>query len=161
MMTRRSTDCLVAFAGGMGLAVMVHCNSLAAQHTTPAFASWVAHGIGAVIALLLVAVAARATHGAGAAGGSPRERGPPPVWAYLGGVPGTLAVILAAVTVNSRLGLAGAVALMQLGQVLFGLVDDVVGLFSTPTRRIRRIDLLVAICILSGSAMIIFGRGDR
>src|SRR4051812_30681824 len=106
-MTRRSTDWILGIVGGVLLALMIHYNSLLAHHTTPVFASWVAHGLGAVAAAVLVAVYARV----------PRPAAPaialqtrPPLWFYAGGIPGTFTVILAAITVNSGLALSGAIA---------------------------------------------------
>ncbi|QRK04329.1 DMT family transporter [Archangium violaceum] len=155
-MRGRSTDWLLAMAGGALLALMINYNSLLAKHTTPVFASWVAHGLGAVAAFALVVLYSRLFRSPGKE--MEPQRAKVPLWFYLGGIPGTLTVILAAVTVNSGLSLSGTIALMLLGQVLFGLVSDYFGLFRTPKRRIVATDFLVALCILSGSALIIFGR---
>ncbi|MCP3061444.1 DMT family transporter [Myxococcus sp. K38C18041901] len=154
-MTGRSTDWLLAIAGGALLALMIHFNSLLARHTTPVVASWVAHGLGAAAALLLVAVYSRRATPA-LTGARSADR--PPWWFYLGGVPGTFTVILAAITVNSRLSLAGTIAFMLVGQVLFGIVSDHFGLFRTPKRRIALADFGVALMVLTGSALIIFDR---
>jgi bacterial/archaeal transporter family-2 protein len=155
-MMGRSKDWLLAIAGGSLLALMINYNSLLAKHTTPMFASWVAHGLGAVAALALVVLYSRVFRSANKQMESRREK--IPLWFYLGGIPGTFTVILAAVTVNSGLSLSGTIALMLLGQVLFGLVSDHFGLFRTPKRRIVSADFLVALCVLTGSALIIFGR---
>ena len=155
-MMGRSKDWLLAIAGGSLLALMINYNSLLAKHTTPMFASWVAHGLGAIAALVLVVLYSRVFHPAGKQTEPRREK--IPLWFYLGGIPGTFTVILAAVTVNSGLSLSGTIALMLLGQVLFGIVSDHFGLFRTPKRRIVAADFLVALCVLSGSALIIFGR---
>jgi transporter family-2 protein len=152
----RSTDWLLGIAGGVLLALMIHYNSLLAKYTTPTFASWVAHGLGAVVALLLVMLAAsrlfrrtRASEG--------QERVKAPLWFYLGGIPGAFTVILAAITVNGSLSLSGTIALMLVGQIVFGLVSDHFGLFRTPKRRLVAMDAVVALCVLTGSALIIFG----
>jgi bacterial/archaeal transporter family-2 protein len=153
-MKRRSTDWLLAIAGGVLLALMIHYNSLLAHHTTPVFASWVAHGLGAVAALALVAIHARMA-GPSAPVTEPHTR--PPLWFYAGGIPGTFTVILAAITVNSSLALSGAIAFMLVGQVIFGIASDHLGLFRTPRRRIAGTDLLGALAVLGGSTLIIFG----
>ncbi|WNG32885.1 DMT family transporter [Archangium minus] len=155
-MIGRSKDWLLAMVGGSLLALMINYNSLLAKHTTPMFASWVAHGLGAVAALVLVVLYSRVFRSAGKE--TDQQRAKIPLWFYLGGIPGAFTVILAAVTVNSGLTLSGTIALMLLGQVLFGLVSDFFGLFGTPKRRIVPSDFLVALCVLSGSALIIFGR---
>ena len=129
--------------------MMIEFNSLLAKFTSPVYASWVAHGLGGVAALALVAVFARAR-----ARTLPQR---PPLWFYLGGIPGAFTVILAAVAVNSRLALSGTIALMLVGQVVFGMLSDHFGLFRTPRRRLVLMDLVVSVAVLGGSALIIFG----
>ncbi|MFI9307417.1 DMT family transporter [Streptomyces triculaminicus] len=154
----RSTDWVLGIAAGALLALMIHYNSLLAEHTTPTFASWTAHGLGAVVALLLVLLTgARLSRRRRADG---EEKSAPvrvPRWVYLGGIPGACTVILAAVTVNGSLSLSGTIAMMLVGQIVFGLVSDRFGLFNSPKRRIVPMDGLVALCVLAGSALIIFG----
>lgn len=154
-MIGRSADWLLGTCGGVLLALMINYNSLLARHTTPVFAAWVAHGLGAVAAFALVAAYARERRSGDAPETSPGAKSP--LWFYLGGVPGTVTVILAAVTVNSPLTLSGAIAFMLVGQVVFGLVSDHFGLFRTPRRRIAFTDALGALAVLAGSALIIFG----
>ncbi|MBM7117222.1 DMT family transporter [Archangium primigenium] len=155
-MMGRSKDWLLAVAGGALLALMINYNSLLARHTTPMFASWVAHGLGAAAAFVLVGVYATVLRPAGA--GAPAVRAKAPLWFYLGGIPGTLTVILAAITVNSSLSLSGTISFMLVGQVIFGIVSDHFGLFRTPQRKIVASDFLVALLVLTGSALIIYGR---
>jgi transporter family-2 protein len=83
----------------------------------------------------------------------------PPLWFYAGGIPGAFTVILAAIAVNSSLALSGTIALMLVGQVVFGMVSDHFGLFRTPKRRLSGTDLVVALAVLGGSGLIIFGGG--
>jgi transporter family-2 protein len=154
-MMGRSKDWLLAFAGGILLALMLNFNSLLSRHTTPLFASWAAHGLGAVAAFVLVMMLSRLLGPRG------EEAQPPekvPLWFYLGGVPGAFTVILAAISVNSVLKLSGTIALMLVGQVLFGIVSDRFGLFRTPKRRIVGADVLAALLVVTGSGLIIFGR---
>jgi transporter family-2 protein len=115
----------------------------------------VAHGLGAAAALILVLVYARTRGARNQVQKSPVAK--VPLWFYLGGIPGTVTVILAAVTVNSPLTLSGAIAFMLVGQVVFGIVSDSFGLFRTPKRRIVGLDVLGALAVLVGSALIIFG----
>ncbi|WP_394841188.1 DMT family transporter [Pendulispora brunnea] len=153
-MKGRSADWILAVAGGALLAVMIHYNSVLAKHSSPVMASWMAHGIGTLGALVLVVAGARIF----------RPKGPNPMpakapgWAYLGGIPGAFTVWLAAVTVNSKLGLSGTLALMLVGQVIFGILSDRFGLFGVPKRRFVLKDLFVVLAVLSGSAILIFFR---
>jgi len=154
-MIGRSADWFLAILGGTLLALMINYNSLLAKHTTPTFASWVAHGLGAIAAVLLVMLFGRAFRPKGKDPAAPKA----PIWYYLGGIPGAFTVILAAIAVNSSLALSGTIALMLVGQVLFGIVSDRFGLFRTPKRRIVLTDFAVAGAVLAGSALIIFGGG--
>jgi transporter family-2 protein len=155
-MIGRSTDWMLALVGGGLLALMIDFNSLLAKHTTPTVASWVAHGTGAVAAFAVAAVYARWTR-PGAEAGKAEPKKKLPLWLYLGGVPGAFTVVLAAITVNGPLALSGSIALSLVGQVLFGIVSDYFGLFGTTRRRIVATDLVVALSVLGGSALIIFG----
>ncbi|MEU2873305.1 DMT family transporter [Streptomyces olivoreticuli] len=158
-MLGRSKHWLLGIAGGVLLALMTNYNSLLAKHTSSVFGSWVAHGIGAVAALLLVLVTAKAFGFGGGAGSGERKekRAKAPFWVYLGGIPGAFTVMLAAIAVNSSLELSGTIALMLVGQVLFGIVSDYFGLFGTPRRRLVLADFFVVLSVLTGSALIIFG----
>ncbi|MGW2063361.1 DMT family transporter [Streptomyces sp. NPDC055775] len=147
-MAGRATDWLLAIAGGVLLTLMTQFNGELAHHTTAVYASWVTHGIGAVVALFLVAPTARA------AGRQERPdivQGRVPLWFHLGGVPGAFVVILSVISVNSSLALSGTVVLMLTGQVLFGIASDHLGLLGIPKRRISAMDLAVAGVSLPGA----------
>ncbi|MGW0811149.1 DMT family transporter [Nonomuraea sp. NPDC002799] len=157
-MNGRAVDWLLALAGGVLLTLMTQSNAVLARHTDALYASWAAHAIGAVVALALVAaVRARRRPPPGAVANGPADK--VPLWFYLGGIPGALVVILSAVAVNSELALAGTVALMLTGQVVFGTVSDHLGLLRIPKRRITGMDLAVAGCVLAGSVLIVLGGG--
>ncbi|MCT9933588.1 DMT family transporter [Planotetraspora sp. A-T 1434] len=151
-MTGRAVDWLLALAGGVLLTLMTLSNAVLARYTDAVYASWAAHGLGALVALILVVVVRR---------GRPKtpgdDAGRAPLWYYLGGIPGAFVVIVSAVAVNSELALAGTIALMLTGQVVFGIVSDRLGLLRIPRRRITAMDLLVAGCVLAGSVLIVLG----
>lgn len=142
-------------AGGL-LAVMITINSGLAAHSTPFVASWVVHGVGAVAAFFLLRVNLLLVSGRGGAGPGGSK---PPLWSYLGGAPGAFAVALSSIAVNSELALAGGLSLLLVGQILFGLISDLWGLFGTPKRMLNRFDLLAAACVIAGSALIIYSGG--
>ncbi|OZG75205.1 hypothetical protein BTA51_02130 [Hahella sp. CCB-MM4] len=155
-----SVDWGLALSAGMLLAVMIDVNSLLAAHSSPMTASWIAHGLGAVGAFILV-LAFRARQQWHCRAEELEKAGPDkkinsPFWSYLGGIPGAFTVVLAAVTVNSPIGLSGSLALMLVGQVLFGMLCDYFGLFGIPRRQPALKDLKVVGCTLSGSGLIIF-----
>lgn len=149
-----STDWLLALAAGALLAVMIDLNSLLAAHSTPVFASWIAHGVGSIAALILIGLSSRFARGAN--DGSGLQRTPAPLWAYLGGVPGALTVVLAVITVNSSLALSGTLALMLVGQVAFGMISDRLGLLGVARRKFSPNDGFVVLSILSGSGILLF-----
>ncbi|GAB2958214.1 DMT family transporter [Nonomuraea fastidiosa] len=151
----RALDWALAIAGGVLLTLMTQANAVLAGYTDALYASWAAHGLGAVVAALLaLALARRAPAPDPATGDGPARA---PLWYYLGGIPGALVVILSAIAVNSELALAGTVALMLTGQIIFGTVSDRFGLLHTPQRRITLMDLAVAACVLAGSVLIVAG----
>ncbi|MFC9843888.1 DMT family transporter [Streptomyces sp. NPDC060223] len=155
-MTTRATDWLLAIAGGVLLTLMTEFNGQLAHHTTAVYASWVAHGLGAVVALVLVAATARAVSRPKPPS-LPAEADRAPLWFYLGGILGAFVVILSATSVNSSLALSGTTALMLTGQVLFGVASDRLGLLRIPKRRITATDLGTAALVLAGSALIVLG----
>ncbi|GAA4919289.1 transporter family-2 protein [Nonomuraea thailandensis] len=152
-MTGRALDWLLAIAGGVLLTLMTLSNAVLARHTDALFASWAAHAVGAAVALLLVLAIARRGPQPAQEHGTART----PLWYYLGGIPGALVVVLSAVAVNSELALAGTIALMLTGQVVFGTAADHLGLLHTPQRRVTGTDLAVAGCVLAGSVLIVLG----
>ncbi|MBW4597760.1 MAG: DMT family transporter [Brasilonema angustatum HA4187-MV1] len=159
-MIDRFKNSLLAFIGGTLLTLMIHYNSLLAKYTTPIFASWVAHGLGGAVALVLVVLSFQVfRRGSGIE--MEYHQVKLPLWFYLGGIPGAFTVVLAAITVNGSLSLSGSIALMLVGQIIFGMVSDHFGLLCTPKRRLIGNDLLAIFFVLTGSAMIIFGGGSR
>lgn len=150
MIRGRFSDPLLALTAGALLALMISVNSGLASYNSPLFASWVAHGVGAIAAWLLLLLLRRRTPLSPAT--------VPPRWAYLGGIPGALTVVVAAITVNSPLALAGSLALMLTGQVLFGMLSDSRGWFGVIQRRLRTNDIIATLLILAGCALLIFLR---
>lgn len=145
-----SLTSLMALGGGALLASMIGLNSLVAFHTSPWLASWLAHGIGAIAVVGLIQL------GRWLSGVRPEKTKGAPAWAYLGGLPGALTVVLAAICVNSPLGLAGTMVLGLAGQVVFGMAADHFGLFGLARRHLTLNDVAVTLAVLSGSGLIIF-----
>jgi transporter family-2 protein len=145
---------LALFAGAI-LAIMIKLNSSLAGLNSPIEASWIAHGLGALTALILLqgmtVFRKRSLKNISASARSPW-------YAYLGGLPGAFTVILAAITVNSSLGLAGTLSLALLGQILFSLIVDQFALFGSSKRHIGWHDMKVLGLITLGSLLIILAR---
>lgn len=152
----RYRDWILAIVSGAMLGVMININSGLAWYSTPFVASWVVHGVGAVVALVLLQV--NVTVAGKGARTQTAQAARPPLWSYLGGAPGALAVALGSISVNSSLALSGALSLMLVGQIVFSLVSDFWGLFGAPQRRLSRYDLIAACLVVAGSALLIYSR---
>jgi transporter family-2 protein len=138
----------VALFAGFLLASMMHFNGALARASEPVAASLGIHLIGTVAALGLMLCWKTK---------QPIQILTTPWWAYLAGVFGGITVVIVGITVNSPLGIAGTVALFLLGQIFYGWVNDSFGLFGFPKRKIKGLELLQALLVLAGSALIIFG----
>lgn len=145
---------LPALIAGVVLAFMIEWNSQLAQHSSPLFASWTAHGVGSIASLMLV----KLVSGAGAKEGGNTGGTRWPLWSYLGGIPGAFTVLLAAISVNSDLGLSGTLALMLLGQMAFGLVADRFALFRLERRQPHLREAFGIALVLAGSIVVILIR---
>ncbi|MCA0996663.1 DMT family transporter [Alloyangia pacifica] len=145
-----------ALCAGSLLTLMLLSNGMMAAHTTPVFASLTAHGVGSVVAALLLGLFWMRRPSAQR--GQPRRRAP--LWAYLGGVSGALTVVLSTVVVNSSLALTGTLALGLAGQVVLALIFDITGALGLEKRMPRRNDLLALAAIVAGTLLIIFAQGS-
>lgn len=152
---RQYLDWIWAVLAGALLATMITINSGLASYTTPFTASWIVHGVGAAAAFVLLRLNTLLARRRSAQ----TLNAKPPLWSYFGGAPGAFAVALSSIAVNSELALAGGLSLLLVGQILFGLVSDQLGLFGTPRRPLNRYDFLAACCVIGGSALLIFSRG--
>lgn len=147
-------ELLAALCAGSLLTLMLLSNGMMAAHTTPIFASLTAHGVGTVVAMVLLLLF-RLRKPA-----QPRVSvGRAPLWAYLGGISGALTVVVSTVVVNSSLALTGTMALGLAGQVLLALLFDATGALGLERRLPRRNDLLALAAIVGGTLLIIFARG--
>lgn len=146
----------LALIGGALLTLLISCSSLLAHSTTPIFSSFVAHAGGAIVALI-IATSASFFFGRANAGSISDER--PPIWMYLGGIAGALTVILPTMAVNGGISLSGVIALSLVGQTAFGMISDQFGLFGSQMRKVSISDVVIALLVLCGSSLIIFGKG--
>lgn len=142
---------LIALLSGVLLTLMIMSNSYLSTFTSPLHASWLTHGTGAVVALIIWLTVK--TH-------LPQRRAGKkiPLWCYLGGIPGAFTVLLAAVTVNSPLSLSGSIVLMLAGQIVTGLIIDHFGLMGLAQRKATSRDGLTLLLLFSGCILIIAGK---
>lgn len=146
-------DWLLALAGGLLLALMLDYNGVMAKHSTPLFSAVVLHGVGLIASLFFLILFVKIF---GMYKQTNSQKISAPLWAYLGGIPGALGVLLAGISVNTRLGLAGTFAFMLTGQILFGVVLDIFGLFGHAKRKLVLNDFFVMCCVFMGSLIVVF-----
>lgn len=142
---------LVALLSGVLLTLMIMSNSYLSTFTSPLHASWLTHGIGAVVALIIWLIVKKYLP-------SRRAGTRIPLWCYLGGIPGAFTVLLAAITVNSPLSLSGSIVLMLAGQIVTGLIIDHFGLMGLTRRKATGRDGLTLLLLFSGCILIIAGK---
>ncbi|OBU02088.1 DMT family transporter [Morganella psychrotolerans] len=142
---------LFALLSGVLLTLMIMSNSYLSTFTSPLHASWLTHGIGSVVALVIWLSVKRHLPQSKSSGEISR-------WCYLGGIPGAFTVLLAAITVNSPLSLSGSLVLMLAGQIVTGLIIDHTGLMGLTKRKIIWRDILTLLLLLTGCTLIIAGK---
>lgn len=149
---------LAAFASGGLLTLAIFVNGEAGRYGGALFSSWLAHGVGMVVAVIFLSLVWRGQQAARKQ--AEARTGRVPAWAYLGGIFGAVTVMLTSSAVNSPLALAGTLALGLVGQVLLSLAADLWGLLGLPRRRLDRRDAGAVLLIAGGSLLIIlFGFG--
>lgn len=149
---------LAAFASGGILTLAIFVNGEAGRFGGAMFSSWLAHGVGTIVAILFLAFVWRGQRTAAAE--ATARIGKAPLWAYIGGLLGAATVMLTSTSVNSPLALAGTLALGLAGQVVLSLAADFWGLLGLPKRRLDLRDAGAVILIAAGSLLIIlFGLG--
>lgn len=154
-----SFDWILALGSGSILAIMILFNSTLAKHTSPLYSSWIAHGVGSIAALVLIFLFTKMFHSRiNNIKETKNIAKKSSFWLYSGGIPGAFTVILASVSINSKLGLSGTLAMMLLGQIIFGIICDSFGLFGTCKKRFNMKDFMVIFFVLTGSLIIIFIR---
>ncbi|WP_127754413.1 DMT family transporter [Devosia sp. 1566] len=149
---------IAAFATGGLLSLAVFINGEAGRYGGPMFSSWLAHGVGMVVSVAVLAIVWRQQRASSQA--AQEKAGKAPLWAYLGGILGAATVMLTSTAVNSPLALAGTLALGLVGQVVLSLAADFWGLLGLPRRRLEWRDAAAVLLIGGGSMVIIlFGLG--
>ena len=144
---------LLALFGGALLACAIALNSQLVVYVSPLQASWIAHGVGAVAALMVLFFVAgrRSAQSANTCESAPW-------WSYLGGIAGALVVVLAIVTVNGGLGVTGTLVLSIAGQVVFSMINDFRGWFGLPKRTMSLTRLTALAAIFLGSILIVYAQ---
>lgn len=157
-----SLPIIFCLLSGILLAIMNDFNGILAKQTSPLFSSWVAHGVGALTAIIILFFlylhnkknSVHKTKNAQLNILQNKQL----IFLYFGGIIGAFTVIFSSIAINSVIGLSGTLSLMLLGQVTFGIFSDIFGIFGIPKKKFHRNDLVVISSILIGSWLIIFCR---
>jgi len=140
----------MAVFSGVLLALMINVNSELAATTSAFFASWIAHGVGSVVALLLYLIFKSR--------GRSHEKVEVKKRYWFGGIPGAFTVVLASITVQSDIGLTGTLALALIGQFALSLLIEHFGLFNQPSVRLSLANLVPTLFVTTGALLIIFAK---
>jgi transporter family-2 protein len=148
MLEKLSLSLLAVFSGVL-LALMINVNSELAVTTSAFQASWIAHGVGGIVALLLYLIFKSR--------GKSRKKVKVKVKNryWFGGIPGAFTVVLASITVQSEIGLTGTLALALIGQFASSLLIEHFGLFNQPTVRLSLANLVPTLFVTAGALLII------
>lgn len=140
---------LVGLLSGGLLACMIFTNALMAKFSSPIWASFITHGIGALLLLFYLLFTKKYKN---LITNIPKI----PKWLYLGGIFGAILVITETISINSPLLSAAAIGIFLLGQVILSLIIDIWGLFGMPKKRLSIYKMLELFCIGEGSCILIF-----
>ena len=140
----------IAIFSGVLLALMISVNAELAASSSPVQASWLAHGIGSVVAFVLFIIFKDS--GKTVLNSHLKKR------YWFGGIPGAFTVILASITVQSEIGLTGTLALALFGQFFSSLLIEHFGLLNQPRIQLSLKGLLPTVLVATGAMLIIFAR---
>ena len=140
----------IAIFSGVLLALMINVNAELAASSSPIQASWLAHGIGSVVAFVLFVIFKDS--GKTVLNSHLKKR------YWFGGIPGAFTVILASITVQSEIGLTGTLALALFGQFFSSLLIEHFGLLNQQRIQLSLKGLLPTVLVATGAMIIIFAR---
>lgn len=149
MLEKLSLSFLAVFSGVL-LALMMNVNSELAVTTSAFQASWIAHGVGGVVAIVLYLIFRSR--------GKSFDKVALKSRYWFGGIPGAFTVVLASITVQSEIGLTGTLALALIGQFALSLIIEHFGLFNQPTVRLSVANLVPIFLVTAGALLIIYGK---
>ena len=138
----------LALTSGALISAGIFFNGMLTLYFPPLQASFVIHCIGFLAAWVLWFFQERLS--------SSPHRAPIPWWVYSAGFFGAIAVACMGAAVNSPLGISGATGLMMLGQIIYGICSDRLGLLGTVKRSLTRWDSLQIAFLLIGAYLLIY-----
>ncbi|MEF1226675.1 DMT family transporter [Vibrio fortis] len=149
MLEKLSLSLLAVFSGVL-LALMINVNSELAVATSAFQASWIAHGVGGIVALFLYWIFKSR--------GKSQQKVEVKNRYWFGGIPGAFTVVLASITVQSEIGLTGTLALALIGQFALSLLIEHFGLFNQPRVRLSLANLVPTLFVTAGALLIIYAK---
>jgi transporter family-2 protein len=141
---------ITAFGGGLLLGLMIFFNGIVTKYTGAIPGSFLVHMVGLVASLLILVIKSKSVK----LGNLKNYRFNS---GHCVGVFGGIAVALIGYTVNTKIGIAGTVGAMILGQVLYGWANDVFGFFGSVKKKLNKLDYLQAVFIVAGVGVMIYG----
>jgi len=151
---------IIAIVSGVLLALMININSELAAATSAVQSSWLAHGIGCVLAALLCVIFNNKAVNKRELQGENQSNKITQLRSYLGGIPGSFTVVLASLTVQSEIGLTGTLALALIGQFIFSLLVEHFGLLNQKVNKLSFLNVLPSVFVIVGSILIIYGKAS-
>ncbi|WP_028973014.1 DMT family transporter [Spirochaeta cellobiosiphila] len=136
----------LSLGAGTLLTIMTFLNGLLSHYTSPITSSLIVHFVGLLMSVFLWMFIKRKNLI------SPKLS----IHYYWGGLAGALAVVTANVAVNSTLGLAGSLSCFIFGQTITSLLFDRFGLFGNSTRKLRPLDGIRSLLIMTGAILVIY-----
>ncbi|WP_261884320.1 DMT family transporter [Vibrio pelagius] len=149
MLDKLSLSFLAVFSGLL-LALMINVNSELGVATSAFQASWIAHGVGGIVAIFLYLIFRSR--------GRAHEKVAIKNRYWFGGIPGAFTVVLASITVQSEIGLTGTLALALIGQFALSLLIEHFALFDQPKVRLSLANLVPTLFVSVGALLIIYGK---
>ncbi len=141
---------ITAFGGGLLLGLMIFFNGIVTKFTGAIPGSFLVHIVGLIASVLILLIKTKKISFTGLKNYKFSSD-------HCVGVFGGIAVALIGYTVNTKIGIAGTVGAMILGQVLYGWANDIFGFFGSVKKRLNILDYLQAIFIVAGVGVMIYG----
>ena len=141
---------ITAFGGGLLLGLMIFFNGIVTKYTGAIPGSFLVHLVGLAASVFILAIKTKKISLAGV-------KNYRFTLDHCVGVFGGIAVALIGYTVNTKIGIAGTVGAMILGQVLYGWANDIFGFFGSDKKKLNKLDYLQASFIVAGVGVMIYG----
>jgi transporter family-2 protein len=149
IMTKTPT-LIIALCGGLLLGLMIFLNGIVTKHTGAIPGSFIVHTIGLAASVFILFIKSKRVKIRAIKNYTFK-------YSHTVGIFGGIAVALIGYTVNTKIGIAGTIGGMILGQVFYGWANDIFGLFGSVKKKLNLLDFFQAFFIILGVGVIIYG----